>query len=84
MAGPNLRKFQMRVAEIERDAAAGLIGNEMRRSLLVQARDQYGVSDLAGRATYPQQSGKLTAMNDNQINQQKNPHRPRKRGPAPA
>lgn len=49
MAAPNLRKFQLRVAEIERDVAAGLIGNEMRRSLLAQARDQYGVTNLANR-----------------------------------
>ncbi|MFP5512455.1 MAG: hypothetical protein ACLGJC_05170 [Alphaproteobacteria bacterium] len=84
MKRPDPNGFQKVVDQIEASFAAGEIGPQTRRSLLESARDRYGMTNLANRTQATPPGGKLVAMNDNQINQQKQPHRARKRGPVPA
>lgn len=63
-----LDAFQRRVAEIEALFAAGEIGPETRRALLVRARDSHGVHKLQERAGKPLPigTGKIANMNDEQ------------------
>ncbi|MCG5241360.1 hypothetical protein ACIU1J_27475 [Azospirillum doebereinerae] len=84
----HLGSFRDRVAQIEADFAAGKIGASMRRDLLIQARDASGIPQIATRTAQAHaqtggQGGKLIGTNDNAINAAKQPHRDRKRGPAP-
>lgn len=84
MQRPDPSGFQKVVDQIETSFKAEEIGPQTRRSLLESARDRYGMANLQHRTQAAPPGGKLVAMNDNQINQQKNPRRPRRRGALPA
>ena len=71
MQRPDPNGFQKVVDQIEASFAAGEIGPQTRRSLLESARDRYCMANLQHRTQPVSPGGKLVAMNDNQINQQK-------------